>query len=236
MSFFVVHTLLFFFTCLVIFEVVFPFFLRVFEKFIVKKISRGSVFLTYDDAPGNKFQAELLNLLELHEVKATFFLNAQRAENNKGGCDELIEKGHELGFHAYAHYKAPFVTPWRFYRDLVKTRQVLRPWVEPNGYHRFPHGKFFMSSWFMSIFHGSIPIHWTVDSRDTFPPRPSVSKIIDKIARNGGGVVLMHSFDRPSDRDVEQYVLDITEALILYAKTERLAILKLSSISQKWHN
>ena len=57
---------------------------------------------------------------------------------------------------------------------------------------------------------------WTVDSGDTWPSIPRVDEIVARVISDGGGVVLMHDFERTSRvaAAVHEYVLALTEALI----------------------
>ena len=65
---------------------------------------------------------------------------------------------------------------------------------------------------------------WTLDSGDTWPVRPRRHEIVRSVRDNGGGVVLLHDFERTgADRDaVHDYVLGLTEELILEAERENI--------------
>jgi peptidoglycan/xylan/chitin deacetylase (PgdA/CDA1 family) len=45
----------------------------------------------------------LLELLERHRVRATFFLEGWNGEHHPGAVRAVVERGHELGMHGYAH-------------------------------------------------------------------------------------------------------------------------------------
>jgi hypothetical protein len=57
---------------------------------------------------------------------------------------------------------------------------------------------------------------WTIDSGDTWERLPAVDEVIARVREQGGGVVLLHDFDRSGDRC--RYVLDLTSRLVELAQ------------------
>ncbi|MBO0838618.1 MAG: polysaccharide deacetylase family protein, partial [Actinobacteria bacterium] len=45
----------------------------------------------------------ILDLLERHGVKATWFIPGHTIETYPGACREVVEAGHEVGHHGYLH-------------------------------------------------------------------------------------------------------------------------------------
>jgi peptidoglycan/xylan/chitin deacetylase (PgdA/CDA1 family) len=65
------------------------------------------VALTYDDGPNPEQTPRLLDLLERHGAKATFFLIGQWAEREPGLIRETVARGHALGDHTHTHVTMP---------------------------------------------------------------------------------------------------------------------------------
>jgi hypothetical protein len=63
---------------------------------------------------------------------------------------------------------------------------------------------------------------WTIDSGDTNASLPKVGEVADTVRKQGGGIVLMHDLDRGRERN--QFVLEITDALLDVAKSESLRV------------
>ncbi len=61
------------------------------------------VFLTFDDGPSSELSLRLLDCLREHGAYATFFLTAQQAERQTAVVSAIVQQGHEVGSHAYAH-------------------------------------------------------------------------------------------------------------------------------------
>ena len=62
-----------------------------------------AVALTFDDGPDPRATPMLLNLLDKHGVKATFFLLGRRAIRHPEIVDAILAAGHTVGNHSYSH-------------------------------------------------------------------------------------------------------------------------------------
>lgn len=59
------------------------------------------VALTFDGGPDPKYTAQVLDLLAERQVKATFFVMGERAEEQEGILESIHAGGHELGLGGY---------------------------------------------------------------------------------------------------------------------------------------
>jgi len=77
---------------------------RVFVDAVVRgpRGARG-VALTFDDGPHPKWTPRVLATLAKHEAKATFFLVARKAEEHPDVVRAILDAGHAVGLHSYAH-------------------------------------------------------------------------------------------------------------------------------------
>jgi peptidoglycan/xylan/chitin deacetylase (PgdA/CDA1 family) len=77
---------------------------RVFVDAVVRgpRGARG-VALTFDDGPHPKWTPRVLATLAKHEAKATFFLVARKAEEHPHVVRAILDAGHAVGLHSYAH-------------------------------------------------------------------------------------------------------------------------------------
>lgn len=78
----------------------------------------------------------LLQFLEEHEVKATFFVLGWVAERWPDLVREIPLRGHELASHGYDHRRVTTQTPSEFREDVAKTKRILEDLagVEVLGY------------------------------------------------------------------------------------------------------
>jgi peptidoglycan/xylan/chitin deacetylase (PgdA/CDA1 family) len=88
----------------ILFSGVFVLRLRMFADAVVRGPSdaRG-VVLTFDDGPDPAHTREVLDALDAHQVKATFFVIGHKAEQQRELVEEIVRRGHQVGIHGYAH-------------------------------------------------------------------------------------------------------------------------------------
>ena len=185
--------------------------------------------LTYDDGPGATLTPKLLDLLGSEGSRATFFLLGRNAERVPSIVDRIAREGHELGCHSYGHRNAWTSSPLNALRDIEEGYRSLRPWVLPDAPYRAPYGKLTAWSWASLKRRGARTGWWTIDSGDTRPNVPSPQSVSDRVARDGGGVVLMHDFDRAPER--EQFVLETTHSLLRTARVEGITVRRLGDLT-----
>jgi len=187
----------------------------------LRRRCNGRLVLTYDDGPGHDLEPRLLDVLDRHHAKATFFLCGAKAEANPVACELLKKRGHELGCHSYSHQHPFKVTPWRGIADMARAYQVLGTWVNRKAPYRCPYGKITLSTWIALVLKGKSVAFWTLDSGDTHRSLPNAHQITQTAQDSGGAVVLMHSFDRNTRKqEKEAYIIDLTDALLQMAKEQ----------------
>jgi peptidoglycan/xylan/chitin deacetylase (PgdA/CDA1 family) len=191
----------------------------------------GKLVLSYDDGPGKRLTPQLLEVLAGRGARATFFPLGSRASEGSALLDRAVAAGHELGCHGYDHVNARDCAPGSAEHDIELGYAALAPWVEPQGLFRPPYGKMSSESWRVLRRRRAPVGWWTVDSGDTVLDTPSVAPVVAAVARAGGGVVLMHDFDRiPREPERERFVLELTTALLDLARRRGWTVSTLSEV------
>lgn len=67
----------------------------------------------------------ILDLLDEHGVKGTFFIVGWTAEQYPNMVREIAKRGHEIGCHSYKHQKIYQLTPQEFHQDTKKAKDIL---------------------------------------------------------------------------------------------------------------
>ena len=77
----------------------------------------------------------LLELLERHDLKQTFFVPGRVAERHPGRVQEILAAGHEVGHHGYTHTSPAKLTRAEEEAELLRALEVLRGLgADPVGY------------------------------------------------------------------------------------------------------
>ena len=85
------------------------------------------LWLTIDDGPSGETPA-ILDLLDAHQARATFFVVGERARARPELVREIARRGHGLGNHSASHPQAWFwaLPPRRMRREIEATQATLR--------------------------------------------------------------------------------------------------------------
>lgn len=65
---------------------------------------RGEIALTFDDGPHPEVTPQVLDMLERHHVRATFFCIGERAAAHPDICRDIVARGHRIENHGQRHY------------------------------------------------------------------------------------------------------------------------------------
>ncbi|CAN5729338.1 DUF3473 domain-containing protein [soil metagenome] len=80
--------------------------------------------------------ARILDLLDTHSTKATFFTLGWIAERYPQVIRDIVARGHELASHGYGHQRASELTPEAFAHDIGSAKKILEDLsgIEVRGY------------------------------------------------------------------------------------------------------
>jgi peptidoglycan/xylan/chitin deacetylase (PgdA/CDA1 family) len=183
--------------------------------------------LTYDDGPCPVMTPQILDLLQRRSAQATFFMLGRQAQNHREIMQRIVREGHSAGCHTSRHLNAWKVLPSAAVSDIRDGYEELSPWVAEDGMFRPPFGKMTLPTYNEIRRRGASVWWWTLDSGDTKGTLPKVSDVADAVRKQGGGIVLMHDLERGQRRN--QFVLELTDALIAIAKRESLQVKPLTA-------
>ena len=85
----------------------------------------GWIALTFDDGPVEGTY-RILDILDAHGVKATFFVSAWRLPTNAAIAREIVLRGHSLQSHGFMHNRWPNMSSAAVRRDIARQPVDLR--------------------------------------------------------------------------------------------------------------
>lgn len=87
---------------------------------------RGEVAITIDDGPDPEATPQVLDLLDRHGARATFFCIGKRAAQYPDLCREIVRRGHAIENHTWSHFWFfSLLDPWTIHHEIDKAKQVL---------------------------------------------------------------------------------------------------------------
>ena len=158
------------------------------------------VALTFDDGPHATFTPKLLDMLAARDLKATFFVVGQNAEEYPEILKRIVREGHEVASHSWSHPNLGKMSDEAVRRELQKTDDAIvaaigkRPTLM-----RPPYGSITANQkrWFFEEF-GYRIIMWDVDPLDWKRPGPSVVTARILKETKAGSIILAHDIHGPT--------------------------------------
>jgi len=185
---------------------------RVFTRFAT---GEKEVWLTIDDGPDGTDTPKILDLLDRHGARATFFAIGEQAARQPALVAEIVRRGHEVGHHTHTHPLYTFwcASPARVRKELDGGLDALRQaGVQPRCFrpavgikNPFLHGALAQR--------GLACIGWSVRSWDCVSRNPAqvVGRVMQRI--EPGAIILMHEGPNVSPRVRVEALTRLLEAL-----------------------
>jgi peptidoglycan/xylan/chitin deacetylase (PgdA/CDA1 family) len=154
----------------------------------------NEVWLTIDDGPSADTPA-LLDLLDAHAARATFFLVGERAETMPERVREIVARGHAIGNHTQHHLSAWFwaIGPRRMREEIGRAQDTLTRLVgTPPTWFRAVAG---MANPFVApalAAHGLRRVSWSARGFDAVDK--NTDRVLARLARGiaPGAILLLH--------------------------------------------
>ena len=164
------------------------------------------IALTFDDGPNAEFTPQFLDLLKKHRAKATFFCVGKQIEQHPALVKRIINEGHTIGNHSYAHTNNyGFLKTKQVIDDVSKTQQIIKAILNiENKLFRPPFGVTNPNIAKAIKTLNLQTIGWSIRSLDTKAKGVKIvlKKITKKIQK--GDVILLHDTSELSFLILEQ--------------------------------
>lgn len=111
---------------------------------VLRRLPSGSrhTALSFDDGPNEGSTLPLLDVLDRHRARASFFLSGFRVVQQPELVGQLVKHGHDVYAHGWDHVRHDRLTPEEIAQSMERTEALLRAWrPTPSPYLvRLPHG------------------------------------------------------------------------------------------------
>ena len=170
--------------------------LRMFADAVVRGPAGATgVALTFDDGPDPEHTREVLRVLDTHAAKATFFVIGHKAEKHPELVREILERGHAVGVHGFAHERLFAMRGSKHVRkDLERAIRTLELITDKTPtLFRPPIGHTNPTIARVAEQLGLVVVGWSVRAADGLA-RTQPRDVVVRIARGleDGAVVLLH--------------------------------------------
>ena len=169
---------------------------QLFGGTICRTGNSGTLALTFDDGPNPSVTPTLLDLLDRHETRASFFLIGRHVRAFPELAKEIAARGHTIGNHTDTHSRLTFLSPRRISEELSRCYEAIeRATGRKTQWMRPPFG--FRGPQLAPILRrrgDADMVMWSIWARDWKPQPPE--PVINRLRRaRGGDIVLLHDGD-----------------------------------------
>ncbi|HKQ85884.1 MAG TPA: polysaccharide deacetylase family protein [Candidatus Acidoferrales bacterium] len=166
---------------------------QLFGRTIRRTGDSRTIALTFDDGPNPAVTPELLDLLDRHAIRATFFLIGAHVRACPDLAREVARRGHVIGNHTDTHPALPLLSGRKISQELDRCDEAIRSatdvvprWMRPPYGFRSP-----LLNGIVARRNGAGVVMWSRLARD-WKPQPS-DPVVRRLRRvRGGDIVLLH--------------------------------------------
>ncbi len=184
----------------------------------INETTSDGIVLTFDDGPAADTTVKILNILELANVKATFFVIGKKAEKNPEIIKKIYDAGHIIGNHSYSHHAGiGLFSKEKLIADVNQCSATIQQITgEKPTFFRPPFGVTNPRYQKLLQATGLTSIGWTIRSYDT--SAKNEQKLLNRTTSQlkPGCIVLLH--------DTKEITLAILPALLNYCKRNNIPI------------
>jgi peptidoglycan/xylan/chitin deacetylase (PgdA/CDA1 family) len=194
----------------------------------------GALALTFDDGPNPRVTPGLLDLLDHHDAKATFFLIGRHVASAPVLAKEIAARGHVIGNHTQTHPNLAFCLPAATEKEVDQCDEAIQTaigrkplWMRPPFGCRSP------------ALNGIVRrngcaglVMWSKWGRD-WKSQPAAAVIHRLANARGGDILLLHDGDHRVPQGDRQHTVDALKHWIPRWKEAGLRFVTLDALAEQ---
>jgi peptidoglycan/xylan/chitin deacetylase (PgdA/CDA1 family) len=152
---------------------------------------RAEIYLTFDDGPTPEITYEILDILDAHDAKASFFCIGGNVNRNPEVYAEILRRGHLTGNHTWNHMDGWKFSDFSYFRNILECSTLVH-----SRYFRPPYGKIRRSQ-AKSLRQRFEIVMWDVLSGD-WDANVTPEKCFANATKDvkGGSIIVFHDSDK----------------------------------------
>jgi peptidoglycan/xylan/chitin deacetylase (PgdA/CDA1 family) len=164
--------------------------------------SENTIYLTFDDGPTPEITERVLEILDKHQIKATFFCIGDNVRKHPEIVQKILSKQHSVGNHTYSHLKG-WRTPTKTYinnTEACRMKLNSQFTIQNSQIFRPPYGKITPWQSFKLRKLGYKIIMWDVLSKD-YAASISAEMCYENVIKNvsSGSIIVFHDSNKAKE-------------------------------------
>ena len=192
----------------------------------------GSVAITIDDGPDPAVTPQVLDLLDQHCAKATFFCIGELVEQHAGLAREIVRRGHTIENHSQHHlHRFSVMGPAGMRAEIARAQDAIEAVTgQRPRFFRAPAG---LRSPFLEPVLAPLGLRlasWTRRGFDTVNPDPAV--VYRRLTRDlrGGDILLLHDGHAAHTPSGSPVILEVLPRVLQAVSAANLTPVTLRSV------
>ncbi len=191
--------------------------------------ARNEIALTIDDGPDPVVTPRVLDLLERHAAKATFFCIGEKAARYPDLCRDIVRRGHAVENHSQRHrHHFSLMGPRSFARELQAAQETLTTITGQRPlFFRAPAG---LRNPFLDPVLARLGLQLASWSARGFDTRTGeVERVQSRLLRGlrTGAILLLHDGNAARTRDGTPVILEVLPTVVAAAEAANLRFVTL---------
>jgi peptidoglycan/xylan/chitin deacetylase (PgdA/CDA1 family) len=185
----------------------------------------AAVAITIDDGPDPEVTSRVLDLLDEHNARVTFFCIGQRVERHPALARAIVARQHEIGNHTYRHLmRFSLLGPRGVSEEIARAQEAIGAATgEVARFFRAPAG---LRNPFLepALTRANLQlVSWTRRGFDTV--NGSAARVLDSLTRHlqSGDILLLHDGHAARTPSGSPVILEVLPGLLRALATARLA-------------
>ena len=188
-------------------------------------IEEKKIAISFDAAWGADDFNRIMEILDKHQVKTTFFMTGEWVEKYPECVKTLVEKGHDLGNHSATHPDMTTLSKEKQQEQILKVHNAVK---ELTGYEmelfRPPYGAYNNDVIRTCYALNYYPIQWDVDSLDwkDYTASQIINNVCNHKSLGPGSIILCHNGAK--------YTADALDEMLTNLKSQGYEIVPISQL------
>lgn len=184
--------------------------LKKYDAYYIGDTKEKVIYLTFDAGYENGYTPAILDALQKHQVKATFFLVGNYITSSPDLVRQMVEEGHCVANHTYSHPNMSGISSMSSFQKELEDLEAA--YEETTGekmvkYYRPPQGKYSTENLkaaqelgYKTFFWSLAYVDWYNDKQPT--KEQAFKKLLGRI--HPGAVVLLHSTSKTNSEILDE--------------------------------
>lgn len=172
------------------------------------------IALSFDAAWGNEDTRNILEILEKHDIKVTFFMTGGWVESYPEDVKAICEAGHDLGNHSENHKNMSQLSEEEKTQELLSVHEKVK---ELTGVEmclfRPPYGDYDDAVVLNAKQNGYYTIQWSVDSLDwkDYGKESIIDTVVNHKELKNGAIILCHNGAKYTASALDEMITQLKE-------------------------